>query len=414
MADTISSDASSEAEAADPALERPMAGVRVVDLSQGISGPYAAKWLAGLGADVVKVEPPNGDPSRRAGPWPGDEPNDETSGLYLYLNTGKRGVTLNLDTSDGRAICARLVGRAEILIESFPGGYLEERGLGYDSLREGNPALVMVSVTPFGQSGPYADLPATELTMYALCGYLGVTGDPTREPLKTGGSQPSYQAGLHAFTATQVAYFGALQHGAGTHLDISAQETFASMLEYFACYSSQLQEEYRGRMGNMISAIWGIYPCLDGYAGMCVLPRNYDRMAAATGIPELQQPPYSDPQQRLEVDDPLQAIMYGWFADKTRKQVHEIALEFGFPAGYVATVEDLVDSEQLKVRGYLQHDEHPLAGPLDFPGHLWVASEHGWEHGRAPSLGQHNREVLVGELGYEPEDLDRLRELDAI
>ena len=398
----------------DRALERPMGGVRVVDLSQGIAGPYAAKWLAGLGADVVKVEPPAGDLARRAGPWPDDIPNDETSGLYLYLNSNKRGLTLNLDTSDGRAICAQLIDRAEIVIESFPPGYLEERGLAYESLRERNPGLVLVSVTPFGQSGPYAHLPATELTLYALSGQMGITGDPNREPLKNGGSQPSYQAGLHAFTATQVAYFGALQHGRGTHLDISAQETFASMLELYASYSSQLGEEYRGRMGNMINAIWGIYPCLDGHAGMCILPRNYDRMAVATGIAELQEPPLNDPLLRLELDDMLQAIMYGWFGGKTRKEVHAVALEHSFPGGYVATIEDLVESEQFQVRDYLQHDDHPLAGPLDFPAHLWIATEHGWDRGRAPTLGQHNQEVLVDELGYDADDLARLRELDAI
>ena len=400
--------------ASDPALDRPMAGVRVVDLSQGISGPYATKWLAALGADVVKVEPPIGDVSRAAGPWPGDVPDPETSGLYLYLNTGKRGLTCNLDTSDGRAIAAALCARADIVVESFPGGYLDERGLGYDRLRADNPAVVMVSVTPFGQSGPYADLPASEITLFALSGQMGVTGDPNQPPLKTGGSQPSYQAGLHAFTATQTAYLGALRQGRGTHLDISAQETFASMLEYYASYSSQGGEEYRGRLGNMISAIWGIYPCIDGYAGMCVLPRNYDRMAAATGIPELSEPPFNDADRRRELDDTLQAILYGWFAGKTRKEVHAVAMEFGFPAGYVATVPDLVESAQLAHRGFLQHDDHPLAGPLDFPAHLWVAPEHGWERGRAPTLGQHNRDILVDELGYEPDDLARLRELGAI
>ncbi len=395
-------------------LDLPMAGVRVLDLSEGIAGPYAGKWLAALGADVVKVEPPRGDVSRMAGPWPGDEPDDERSGLYLYLNTNKRGITLNLEVSDGRAILCRLAAGAEIVIESFPGGQLEGLGLGYETLREGKPELVLVSVTPFGQSGPYAHLPATELTLYALSGQMGLTGDPNREPLKSGGSQPSYQAGLHAFTATQTAYFGALQHGEGTHLDISAQETFASMLELYASHTAQYGEEFRGRLGNMLSAVWGIYPCLDGYAGMCILPRNYARMAVATGISELSEAPFNDPIERLAQDDILQAIMYGWFGGKTRKEVHQIAMAHQFPGAYVATIEDLVESEQLAVRHYLQHDEHPEAGPLIFPAHLWLASAHGWRQGRAPRLGEHNAEVLVEELGFERDDLTRLRELDAI
>ncbi len=391
----------------------PLAGMRVLELAEGIAGPYAGKWLVALGADVVKIEPPWGESSRAFGPWPEDDPNDETSGLFLYLNPSKRGITLNLETSDGREIQRELAATADVIVESFDPGYLEGIGLGRAVLNESKPDQVLVSITAFGQDGPWAQMPATELTLFALSGQMGITGDPMRAPLKNGGSQPSYQAGLNAFTAIVSAYYGAQVHGEGVHIDLSMRETFASMLELYASSYSQLGLEF-GRRGNQVNAVWGIYPCIDGYAGLCCLPRNYDRMAEAVGIPELQEPRFADPAQRLENEDELQAIMYGWFAGKTRQEVHDLGMENRFPSGFVATIPDLLDSEQLNGRDFFREDDHPRAGKLKYPRRLWQGSEHAWRDGRAPELGEHNVEILHDELGYEMEDLPRLRELDAI
>ena len=137
-------------------------------------------------------------------------------------------------------------------------------------------------------------------------------------------------------------------------------------------------------------------------------------MADALAIPDLKQPKFADPAQRLENEDELQAIMSSWFAGKTREQVHQLGLQYRFPAGFVATVEDLIESEHLNSRDFFLEDDHPRAGKLKFPGRLWRGSEHDWLNGRAPELGQHNVEILHGELGYQMEDLPRLRELDAI
>ncbi len=395
------------------ASKYPLAGMRVIELAQGIAGPYAGKWLAALGADVIKVEPPWGEPARAFGPWPADDPNDETSGLFLYLNPSKRGITLNLETSDGREILRELAATADVVLESFSPGYLEGHGLGAEALRESKPEQVMVSITPFGQSGPWAEAPWTELTLFALSGQMSITGYPDRAPLKNGGSQPSYQAGLNALAATVGAYYGAQVHGEGSNIDLSMRETFSSMLELYGPAFSQLGM-INPRRGNHLNAVWGIYPCIDGYAGMCCLPRNYDRMAEALGLPELKEPRFADPAQRLEHEDELQAIMYGWFAGKTRAEVHALGLKYQFPAGYVATMADLLESEQLNGRDLFFEDDHPKAGRIKYPRRLWLGSEHGWVDGRAPELGQHNVDVIHGELGYEKEDLVRLRELDAI
>ena len=392
---------------------RPYDGVRVLELAEGISGPYAGRWLAALGADVVKVERTTGDPARAFGPWPDDLPDDETSGLFLYLNGDKRSVTLNLDTSDGREILRELAASAEIVIESFEPGYLAERSLGYDALTTDNSSLVMISITPFGQSGPNANLPATELTLYAASGQMWLTGHPERQPLKNGGSQPSYQAGLNAFAAIAGAYYGAVMHGQGSYIDLSVQETYAAMAEAFHTRAAQLGIETQ-RSGNNLNALWGVYELSDGYGGICALPRNYPGFATAVGLPELQEERFSDPGQRLINNDELMAMMYGWFSGQTRQGLLELGIEHRVPFGFVATFEDLANSEHLRSRDFFAERDDDRAGPLTYPGRLWLSSGHDWRMGRAPLLGDHNVEIIHGELGYDREDLPRLRELDAI
>ena len=394
-------------------ISRPFEGVRVLELAEGISGPYAGRWLAALGADVVKIERTTGDPSRAFGPWPDDLPDDETSGLFLYLNGDKRSITLNLETSDGREILRELSANAEIVIESFEPGYLPGHGLGYDDLAADNSPLVMISITPFGQTGPNADLPATELTLYAASGQMWLTGHPARSPLKNGGSQPSYQAGLNAFAAISGAYYGAVMHQQGSYIDLSMQETYAAMAEAFHNRASQLGIETQ-RGGNFLNALWGIYEVSDGFGGICALPRNYPGFARAVDLPELQEDRFSDPGQRLINNDELMAMLYGWFSGQTRQGLMELGIEHRVPFGFVASFEDLSSSEHLRGREFFARHDDERAGSLIYPGRLWLSSGHDWKMGRAPLLGEHNMDVIHGELGYEREDLVRLRELDAI
>ena len=401
-------------DANEPSLSQPYDGVRVLELAEGISGPFAGRWLAALGADVIKVEQVTGDPSRAFGPWPGDIPDDETSGLFLYLNGDKRSVTLNLDTSDGQEILRELAETADIVIESFEPGYLTERGLSYEALSAGRPQLVMISITPFGQTGPNANLPATELTLYAASGQLWITGHPDRPPLKNGGSQPSYQAGLNAFAAISGAYYAAAVHGQGAYIDLAAQETYAAMAEAYHNRASQLAIETQ-RGGNFLNALWGLYPAIDGYGGVCLLPRNYPGFTvAASDLPELQDERFADPGQRLLANDELTAMMYGWFAGRTRNELFQLGVQNRVPLGFVATFEDLSDSEHLDQREFFTEVDDEQAGSLKYPGRLWLSSGHDWKRGRAPLLGEHNVEIIHGELGYEREDLVRLRELNAI
>jgi crotonobetainyl-CoA:carnitine CoA-transferase CaiB-like acyl-CoA transferase len=199
----------------------PLSGVRVIDLSSGVAGPYCARLLAGFGADVIKVETPGGDTARRMAPFARPEAGIEGSAVFLYLNTNKRGTVLDLTDEHGRTSLRELVKDASILIESFPPDYLESIGIGYRALERFNPGLVMTSITNFGQTGPYRDWQATELTLNALSGMMLLTGDPAREPVRLGLNQVQYTAGVSAAVATLAAYRYAYATGRGQQVDVA-------------------------------------------------------------------------------------------------------------------------------------------------------------------------------------------------
>jgi len=206
--------------------------LRVLDLSEGVAGAYCARLLAGFGADVLKIErPAGGDPLRHHGPFPDDLPHSETGALHLYLNAGKRSVTLDMAQRSGAIMFRRLAEGAEVVVEDFPPGYLTDLGLGYESLASIKPRLVMTSVTAFGQDGPYSGYKATNLTILVAGGQMAASGEPDSPPLTDGGHQAEYQAGLHAFAATAVAAFSADATEVGQHIDIAAMECLATMLE---------------------------------------------------------------------------------------------------------------------------------------------------------------------------------------
>ena len=215
--------------------DRALEGLRVVECGDRVSATYAGKLLADLGAEVVKVEAPGtGHSARRRGPFPGGEPHPEKSGLFLYLNCNKLGVTIDLTRPAGRDLLDRLVADADVLVHDYPPPVADALGVAYERLREVNPRLVMASVSPFGQTGPYRDYAAHEITMASAGGWTWINGWPDRQdmpPLKAFGSQAEYQAGVSAALATLGALFARLRSGKGQHIDVSAQECIASITE---------------------------------------------------------------------------------------------------------------------------------------------------------------------------------------
>jgi benzylsuccinate CoA-transferase BbsE subunit len=216
-------------------LRLPLERLRIIDLADE-KGVYCTKLLAELGAEVIKVEKPGGDPTRAIGPFQHDEPHLEKSLFFAYNNTHKKSITLNLEHADGRKIFRQLASGADILVETFAPGYLAERGLGYPVLSEPNPGLVMTSITGFGQNGPYKDYQSSDIVSYAMGGLMNQTGDSDKPPLLAGGLQTYYVSSLFAANATLMALFSRDASGQGQHIDVSIQECIATLLEVMCFY----------------------------------------------------------------------------------------------------------------------------------------------------------------------------------
>ena len=384
--------------------------LRVLELSGGVAAGYCGKLFAGYGADVIKVEPPSGDPLRRHGPFPDDRPHREAGALWLYLGTSKRSVTLDISQTTGRRLLRRLVEDANVIVEGFAPGYLDSLGLGFEALKAIKRRIVLVSVTPYGQSGPKAGWRATNLTSFASGGQMSLTGDPDREPLVNGGSQAEYQAGLQGFAAAAVAAHQADATEVPQHVDISAQECMASVLELYLPWWAYLKRDISKRRGNVMSGMVGVFPAADGHIGLHIMPRNWPWFARAMGREELiDDPRFRDNYSRLQHNDELEAIVYAWAAEQKAKEVYRRAGAVRAPIAFVHSLGDLMESEQLRARGYFQEVDHPVAGRRTYPGPPFRMSDVVWEAGRAPLLGEHNREVYCEELGLSARELARLR-----
>jgi CoA:oxalate CoA-transferase len=398
------------------AQDAALAGVVVVEIGANVAAPYCCKLLSDYGATVIKIEPPAGDPARTSGPFSPSGPDREASALYLYLNTGKQSVTLDLDQAAGQALARALIGQADILVENSAPGELAARGLGPDPMRTDNKRLVYVSLTPYGADGPWANWQTTNLTSYATGGQMNLTGDPGREPLKAGGEQAEYQLGLNGFGAALTGLWDALETGEGQWIDLSAQEVMASTLEIsLNAYAYLGETRWPTRRGNIGSAVVGIYPCADGALGVHAMPRNIPALMQTIGMPELiEDERFKGGAARLLHDDELRALIYAWAAEHNKRDAYALAGAVRGPVAFVHDMADLVESPQLQHRHYLQQIEHPVAGTLTYPGPPFQMSESPAEIRRAPLLGEHTAAVLRDRLGLTAADLATLSGVGAI
>ncbi|MBI3954115.1 MAG: CoA transferase [Chloroflexi bacterium] len=396
--------------------ETALEGLRVLDLTQGIAGPFCTKLLADYGADVIKIERPgHGDVARRYGPFPGDDPNPEKSGLFLHLNTNKRGITLNLKTAAGRGSFKRLAERADLVVESFMPGTMARLGLSYATLEALNQRLVLVSISNFGQTGPYRDYKATDLVIQALASPMYSKGHPDREPLKYAENTALYFAGVTAAVAALGAAFASVFDGVGQHVDISIAEAVLGSVERMTT-SYLYTGEVARRAGHQVLPTYlsGAYRCQDGFVGVQGGGRGeswWPRVYRMMGMPELAEDPrFSTLQAREQNREELDAFWHSWLLDHTREEVFRAAREARFPLAPVNTTEDLLNDPHYRARGFFVGLEHPVAGHLVYPGAPFKLSETPWQVSRpAPALGQHNEEVYGGLLGLGQRDLAGLR-----
>ncbi len=401
-------------------MQQALSDVKVLDLTHHIAGPYCTKMLADFGADVIKVERPDGgDMTRRTGPFPGDIPHPEKSGLFLHLNMNKRGVTLDLKSAAGRRILLQLVEWADIVVENFAPRVLPSLGLSYDDMAKVNPRTSLVSISNFGQTGPYRDYKASDTILYGMGGALRNRGVPEKPPVKYGAEVALRQAGLIASMATMTALFARKRRGQGSHVDVSIFETQAGSQDQRTLnvvkYQFTHEKDYRREVG---SAGGGVYPCKNGYINISLRGKRFELALVMVDRPDLLDDPRFSLTERNRPENVAffeNEVLLPWMMDHTVQDVWQTAQENHILAGVIYTSENLLADSHFRDRGEWIDVEHPVAGTFTFPGRPSIWSETPWQLRRpAPLLGQHNEEVFCGMLGYTPEGLSRLRGQDAI
>ena len=397
----------------DAALE----GVSVIDLTHCIAGPYCTKLLAGFGADVLKVEPPGGERGRRMAPFLRDEPGPDSSLPFAYLNTGKRSITLNLKSAEGREILLSLIGDADVLVENYSPRVMPSLGLDYETLREVAPHLVMVSISNFGQTGPYRDYRAADIVEYALGGLMYIFGAYDREPLKHAFNQAQFKAGTDAASVTLMAVYhqrmtGGRKTGRGQHVDVSIQEAVASGLRDVVnnyTYTGAI----RRRQPNHSGDLQRLRATADGY----LLPNpglggglNWDSFVEFLGLPELDDDRFRTPSARLANAEDLGRILDQYFIGQNKYDMFYGSHERRFIFGVIQSPGEVLEDPQFAHRDFFENVEHPVMGELKMPGAPFRMESTPWQSGdAAPSVGQNNSQVFGDFLGLDREQMAHLR-----
>jgi len=387
-----------------------LSDIRVIDLTHYTAGPYCTKLMSGFGAEVIKVERPvTGDAMRSYGPFFQNRKDMETSIPFLWLNTGKKSVTLDLKTEKGRQILKELIGVADVLVENFSPGVMQRLGLDYETVKNINPGIVMTSISNFGQSGPYKDYKADEITLNALSGGMSVTGDPEKAPLSAGPSIYQYTAGQHAYIGTLMALFQKGIDGEGQYVDVSIQESGLEHIEILLSYNLQ-KGENKKRGGHMFVP-WGTYDCQDGYAVVIAMPyRHWHRAAEIFKDPALFDEKYDHLLNRIKNRIEYEKRLKTCVKNMSKKDLFHAGQSRQLAFGYIADLKDVSESPQHEARCFYKEIDHPIAGKHKYCDAPFIMSETPWESLRAPLLGEHNSEIYNGLLGYDEDAIKQLSE----
>ena len=394
-------------------------------------GFLCGKILGDLGADVLKVERPGGDPARNTRPFYHDSPDSEKSLVWFACNTSKRGITLNIESSDGRQMFKRLVQAADFVVESFAPGYLDQIGLGHSVLSELNPRLIMVSISPFGQTGPWRDYAASDLVCMAIGGLLYITGDPDRPPV----CMPCEQAYCHASTqatlGAMLAHYHRLKTGEGQFVDVSIQESVVRTL-YTLPVLWEFERKHEQRQGGHmlrggVLRRW-IWTCKDGYVTWLTLfgihgagewRAMVEWMKSENGagrLTEVQWETVDFAKLSQEQLNSWEDTVIEFFRQHTKGELNEAAPKWGVKLRSIATPKDVLENEQLAARGFWVELPHPELGTnVTYPGALFKSDYMDCQpRFRAPLIGEHNYEIYHGELGLSKQEIVRLKEAGVI
>ena len=394
----------------------------VLELGEGVAVAFAGKTFADFGADVIKVEPPGGDPARRWGPFPGGTPDPEASAPFLFFNRNKRGVTLEPASRAGRDLLAVLAGRADLILAACSLRELAGLGLSLARLAASTPSVVVASLTAFGEDGPYRDFRATELTADAMGGPVSMTGQPSRAPLSKPMHLVAAQIGNTLAAAALAAVAASRRAGEAQEVEVSATEVLLTSFDRraiglitYAVTGDTITRPFGGTRANSLPS--GRYPCADGFVVLACAPRWVPRMLATLGDARLDAyfAAHPDAATRPETVGALAPVLSRWLAGHTRDECFaEATLARGWPVFPVNQPGDLLGDEHFAGRDYFPELAHPVAGPHRGPGAPWRMQDGGFQARRAaPTLGQHNTEVY-GELGVDPAHLLRARALGIV
>jgi crotonobetainyl-CoA:carnitine CoA-transferase CaiB-like acyl-CoA transferase len=398
-----------------------LSDLKVLEFSEFISGPYCGKMLADLGADVIKVEKPGlGDSARQWGPFPGDVPHLEKSGIFLFLNTNKSAITLNVESKRGREIFHRLVAWADVLIEDNTNRELVKLGFDYESIKKVNPSLIMTSITPFGQTGPFKDYKGSDLINSHMSSEAfgnpaeGVNDMERYSPLRGPMHAADFMTGLTAAVCTISAILAKDTNKVGRYIDISAQEALASVsrqeLAFCMCEGLYPTRQIgRKRRGGIL------YPCKDGYVCIWIGP-HWQKLVKMMGDPDWTHTElFENPVSREKNMEDCNRLIALWTREYTMAEIDQMGIVHDVPLSPVRNVKDLVGDEQLAYRNFFVEIDHPLAGKLKYPGAPYKLSATPWEvKKRAPLLGEHNEEVYSRVLGYGQQDIAEMKQAGII
>jgi CoA:oxalate CoA-transferase len=398
-----------------------LSGLKIVELGEMVSAPYAAKLMADMGAEVIKIERPGpGDGARSRGPFPGGQPHPEKSGLYLYLNTNKLGVTLDVSRPEGFELLERLAADADVLIHNVAPSHMDRIGLSFERLRTRNPRLVMTSISPWGLSGPKREWRAEDLTLWTASGICYINGGgpehPEMPPLKAFGQQAGFQGGVHAAVATMGAVFAQVRAGEGQHVDVSVYESLASQMEMFFEFWPYMNM-VASRLGQKPIQPLEVMECRDGYIFVyCVEEHQWRNFVELMGNPEwAAEELFADRLKRAANWDALKVFLEDWVKQQSVLDLYKKAQARRVPFAPVSTIGDLLRSDHLKQRGFFVEITHPVAGTLSYPGAPLKFSRTPWEIRRpAPTLGQHNEEIFGARLGLKAARIEELRRTGVI
>ncbi len=389
-----------------------LGGLKVLELGGLISAPYCGKLFADFGADVVKIEAPGcGDLARQWGPFPGDRADLEKSGLYFFLNTNKRSVTLDLTSARGRHLLLRLVEQADVLIENNRPQAMRQWGLDYPNLAAVNPRLVMISITPYGQTGPYSDWNAYDLNAFHLTGSGSrYCGRPQETPLEQGTFAAEFYGGTAGAAWGLAAVYGSARIG-GQHLDVSCAEVIAAVFvgcQNIGAYAQDGKFDRRTGVGMSLGAPATILPCKDGHVWILALERGqWNGLAQVMGNPEwMQLEMFQEMFTRAQNADAMYPLIEQWTMEHGKFDIMNRAQAAGCPVSAVFTVAEAAEHPHLKERQYIVEVEHAKLGKVRTlgPAFKLPASPGGPRRG-APLLGEHNSEVFRDELGISASEL---------